>query len=149
MNSVRLRRTLPLFLLALAAICALSGPPAVHGQPPGPPTLPPVPPTLPPGELEPEPLVIDAYVACGLSRTAPRARSCPHSSRVGAFFRSSRDVEYEICVHFPTGRELCAPNQPAQAGTLSVNSVTTSTVGRHRVTWKVAGRQIVRFFWRR
>jgi hypothetical protein len=128
-TSVRLKRALPLFLLAVAAIGALSGPALA--------------------EPEPEPLVLDAYIACSLSRTAPRAHSCPHASRVGAFLRSSKDVEYEICVRFPTGRELCAASQQARAGVTSVNSVTTSIVGTHRVTWRVDGRRIVRHFRRR
>jgi hypothetical protein len=84
-----------------------------------------------------------------LSRSARHASSCPHCSRVGAFFRSSEDVEYEICVRFPTARELCAPNQQASAGILYVNKVTSNIVGRHTVTWFVAGRRLVRHFWRR
>ncbi|HEV7483841.1 MAG TPA: excalibur calcium-binding domain-containing protein [Solirubrobacterales bacterium] len=114
------------------------------------PAPPPSPPAAvaPPAEEEPEP-TFQAYVACGLSSYAPRAASCPHRSRVGAFFRSSEDVEYEVCIHFPGGREICAANQQAAAGTLYVNKVTSNIVGRHKVIWFVSGRRIVRYFWRR
>jgi Excalibur calcium-binding domain len=114
---------------------------------PPPPAPPPAPPAGGGGEEEAQP-TLQAYIACGLSRYAPHASSCPHASRVGAFFRSSEDVEYEVCVHFPTGHELCAPNQQASAGTLYVNKVTSGIVGYHRVTWVVAGRRIARHFWR-
>lgn len=107
----------------------------------------PLPPPSPPVEEAPE-MTIEAYVACGLTPDARRAHTCPHRSRVGAFFRSSADVEYEVCVRFPTGRELCAPNQQAAAGALYVNKVTSNMVGYHRVTWFVAARRLVRHFWR-
>ena len=84
-----------------------SGQPAPPSVPPSS-TPPPAPIVVPTGgsEEEAEP-TFQAYIACSLSRYAPRASSCPHRSRVGAFFRSSEDVEYEVCVRFPTGRELC------------------------------------------
>jgi hypothetical protein len=123
--------------------CSSSAPP-----PPTPPPAPVAPPTGGGGEVEAQP-TFQAYAGCSLSRYAPHASSCPHASKVGAFFRSSADVEYEVCVRFPTGRELCAPNQQATAGTLYVNKVTSNIAGRHRVTWSVAGHRIVRHFWRR
>lgn len=130
---------------SLPCPCSSSTPP-----PPTPPPPPVVPPTGGGGgsEEEVEP-VLEAYVACSLSRYVPQAKSCPHRSKVGAFFRSSEDVEYEVCVRFPTGRDLCATKQQATAGTLYVNKVTSNVVGSHRVTWFVAGRRIVRHFWRR
>jgi hypothetical protein len=134
---------------SLPCPCSSSTPP-----PPTPPPAPVLPPVgggaLP--EKAPEEAsapTIEAYVACGLSPSAPQARSCPHRSKVGAFFRSSTDVEYEVCARFPTARELCATNQQATAGTFYVNKVTSGIVGRHTVTWFVAGRRIVRHFWRR
>jgi Excalibur calcium-binding domain len=117
------------------------------------PTTPPPTPVVPvapePPPEEAAPPTFEAYVACGLGPNAEPAHSCPHRSKVGAFFLSSQDVEYEVCVRFPAGRELCAANQQAAAGTLYVNKVTTSVVGRHSVIWFVDGRRIVRHFWRR
>lgn len=113
---------------------------------PAPPPPTPAPPAPPAGggeEVEP---TFQVYIACGLSKYAPRASSCPHRSKVGAFFRSSQDVEYEVCVQFPTGRQLCSAGQMATANTLYVNKVTTSAVGRHKIIWLVAGRRIVRHF---
>jgi hypothetical protein len=109
-------------------------------------------PSSPPAPTEPaeEALQIQAYVACGLSPGAPPARECPHRSKIGAFFRSSRAVVYTVCVKFPTRRRsLCARNQEAGAETTYVNRITTSIVGWHKVIWFVEGRRIVRRFWRR
>lgn len=57
-------------------------------------------------------------------------------------------TSYKVCVRFPGGRNLCAADQEAEAGVLYVNHLTTNIVGRHRVTWFVAGRRIVHYFWR-
>lgn len=111
-------------------------------------------PVAPPGsgadedEQGAEPPQLRVYVACGLSRKARPASSCSHGSRVGAFFRSSTAVNYTVCVRFPGGRRLCK-GQQAEAGVLYVNRITTSLVGRHRVTWFAAGQRLVRYFWRR
>jgi hypothetical protein len=114
------------------------------------PVLPPPPPTTPiPPEEEFEEPVYTAYVACGTGPYASRARSCPHRSRVGAFFRSSVETEYEVCVRFPTGRRRCAGTQIAEAHTLYVNKVTTNIVGRHTVIWYLPGRTLIRYFSRR
>ena len=109
-------------------------------------------PTPPPTTVvpeEPAPPRYTAYVACGLSEFVPRASSCPHRSKVGAFLRSSVDIEYRICVRFPGGRRLCSRSQTALAGVLLVNRITTNIVGRHTVTWFLPGARIVRNFWRR
>lgn len=120
--------------------------PCSSGSAPPPPPLPPVTPA-PPGEFE-EP-IYTAYVACGTGPYAARAHSCPHRSRVGAFFKSNVETEYEVCVRFPTGRRLCAGTQIAEARTLYVNKVTTNIVGRHTVTWYLPDRTLIRYFRRR
>lgn len=85
------------------------------------------------------------YVACGDSEGAAPARSCPKSSKKGAFFKSLRaDVFYSVCVRFPTGRSLCARHEKAQQGTLYVNRITSHVVGKHMVTWFVAGTRVGR-----
>ena len=118
-------------------------------SPPTPSPAPVLPPAVGGGWEEEAPPTFQAYIGCSLSKYARHASNCPHRSRVGAFFRSSQDVEYKLCVRFPTGRELCAPNQQASAGTLYVNKVTSNIAGRHRVVWHVPGHRIVRHFWRR
>ncbi|HWM63883.1 MAG TPA: excalibur calcium-binding domain-containing protein [Solirubrobacterales bacterium] len=112
----------------------------------GAPYVPPSPPPPPPVEA-PAPRYT-AYIACGLSQYARRASTCPHRSKVGAFLRSSQDIEYTVCVVFPTARRLYAPHHAAIAGTLYVNKVTTAITGRHKVIWYLPGDRIVRYFWR-
>jgi Excalibur calcium-binding domain len=123
----------------------------------GSPTVPPAPVTTPTPIVAPptepiveEPEVVEptyrAYVACSRSRRALSARRCPNGSQVGAFFESSEETTYRVCVHFPDSRPLCAGNQAAEAATLYVNAITTHSPGRHTVIWEVGGRRIVRHF---
>jgi excalibur calcium-binding domain-containing protein len=126
--------------------------PCSYGSPsppsvPAPPTVP-FPSTPEPVEPEEEPLYITAYIACGLSRAAPRARECPRQSKIGAFFRASREVTYSVCVTYPLGRRLCASEQAASANTLYVNKITSNSFGRHKVTWFAGGERVTRYFWR-
>lgn len=86
------------------------------------------------------------YVACGLSKNAKPSHVCQKKRKKGAFFRSNRaDVFYTVCVKFPTRKNLCAPKQEAERGTLYVNKITSNIPGRHRVTWFVQGRQVGAF----
>jgi hypothetical protein len=83
------------------------------------------------------------YVACGVTAAAKPAHSCAKHSKKAAFFRSKvADVTYKICVKFPTGTRLCASHQPATAGTLSVNRITSTVPGSHKVTWYVKGKLV-------
>jgi hypothetical protein len=84
------------------------------------------------------------YVACGLSRKAKPATVCPVSSKKGAFFKSLRgDVKYTVCVKFPKREHLCTEKpQEAEQGTLYVNKITSTTPGRHEVTWFVKGKKV-------
>jgi hypothetical protein len=113
---------------------------------PPPPAVPVVPETAPPVVEDP---AYTAYVACGTGKYAPRAYTCPHRSRVGAFFRASQETEYQVCVRFPTASRLCSDYEIAAPATLYVNKITTSIVGRHTVTWYLPDRTIVRHFRRR
>lgn len=106
--------------------------------------LPPAPPAPP---IE-EPPRLRAYTACGLSQYARPSRECPRRRNIGAFFESSHEVTYAVCVVFPLGRRLCANEQLAQAGTLYVNKLTSNAIGRHKVIWYAANRRIVRLLWR-
>lgn len=83
------------------------------------------------------------YVACGLSQNAKPAHLCQKARKKGAFFRSNRgDVFYTVCVRFPTGKNLCAPEQEALQGTLYVNKITSNIPGAHKVSWFVKGKRV-------
>ncbi len=84
------------------------------------------------------------YIACGLSRKAKPATTCPVNSKKGAFFKSLKaDVKYTVCVKFPKKEHLCTEKpQEAEKGTLYVNKITSTTVGRHQVTWFVKGKKV-------
>jgi hypothetical protein len=83
------------------------------------------------------------YVACGLSQNADPSHSCPAKRNKGAFFKSVKaDVNYTVCVKFPSGKNLCAPRQKATQGTLYVNKITSTIPGRHQVTWFVGGKRV-------
>lgn len=86
------------------------------------------------------------YVACGVSQNAKPAHRCPKKAKKGAFFKSVQgDVNYSVCVKFPTGKNICAKAQPATQGTLYVNKITSNIPGKHRVTWFVEGKRIGSF----
>ena len=84
------------------------------------------------------------YIACGLSRKAKPAHVCPVGSKKGAFFKSLKaDVKYTVCVKFPKAEHLCTEKpQEAEQGTLYVNKITSTSVGRHQVTWFVKGKKV-------
>jgi hypothetical protein len=89
------------------------------------------------------------YVACGVSQNAKPAHKCPKQAKKGAFFKSLKgDVNYSVCVKFPTGKNICAKAQPAVQGTLYVNKVTSNIPGKHRVTWFVEGKRVGSFVFR-
>ena len=83
------------------------------------------------------------YVACGVSRTAKPAHSCPKKAKKGAVFKSlNGTVVYTVCVKFPSGKNLCAQAQEAEQGTLYVNKITSTIPGRHVVSWFVKGKKV-------
>jgi hypothetical protein len=83
------------------------------------------------------------YVACGLSQNAKPSHVCSKKRKKGAFFRSNlADVFYTVCVRFPGGKNLCAPEQEAVRGTLYVNKITSNIPGEHKVTWFVKGKRV-------
>ena len=89
------------------------------------------------------------YVGCGISQNAKPAHKCPKKSKKGAFFKSlNGDVNYSICVKFPTGKNICAKAQPAKQGTLYVNKITSNIPGLHKVTWFVEGKRVGAFLFR-
>ena len=89
------------------------------------------------------------YVACGVSQNAKAKHKCPKKAKKGAFFKSTRaDVNYSVCVKFPTKKHICAKAQPATQGTLYVNKITSNIPGKHRVTWFVEGKRVGVFIFR-
>ncbi len=84
------------------------------------------------------------YVACGLSKKAKPANVCPVKSKKGAFFKSlNGEVKYTVCVKFPKQEHLCTEKpQVAEEGTLYVNKITSTSVGKHEVTWFVKGQKV-------
>jgi len=89
------------------------------------------------------------YVGCGISRNATPSHVCPKKAKKGAFFKSLKgDVNYSVCVKFPSGKNLCAQAQKATQGTLYVNKVTSTIPGKHLVTWFVEGKKVGSFAFR-
>jgi hypothetical protein len=89
------------------------------------------------------------YVACGVENNSKPAHSCPKNSKKGAFFESvSAEVNYTVCVRFPSGKNLCAKAQPAEEGVLYVNKITSTIPGRHQVSWFVKGKKVGTFVFR-
>jgi hypothetical protein len=83
------------------------------------------------------------YVACGVTEAAKPAHRCSKKSKKGAFFMSlNADVNYSVCVKFPTGKNICAKSQPAKQGVLYFNKITSNIPGRHRVSWFVEGKRV-------
>lgn len=83
------------------------------------------------------------YVGCGVSRNAKPSHSCPKKAKKGAFFKSlNGNVVYTVCVKFPSGKNLCAQAQEAEQGTLYVNKITSTIVGKHVVSWFVKGKKV-------
>ncbi len=65
-------------------------------------------------------------------------------SKKGAFFKSTQgEVKYTVCVKFPKKEHLCTEKpQVAEEGTLYVNKITSTSVGKHEVTWYVKGKKV-------
>jgi hypothetical protein len=82
------------------------------------------------------------YVGCSAAASAEPAHGCTLGGQPGAFFESSAEVEYEVCVTFPSTNTLCPEEQVAKAGVLYVNPITTSQLGEHVVHWFVGGSEV-------
>lgn len=84
-----------------------------------------------------------AWVACSLNKQAAPSHSCGRSSAKGAFFKSvDAAVHYKVCVKYPSGTRLCAAHQSAPKGKVRLNTITSTQLGQHRVTWSVGGKQV-------
>jgi hypothetical protein len=87
------------------------------------------------------------YVACGVSAKSKPSHVCSKKEKKGAFFKSfNAAVYYSVCVRFPSGKTLCANKQPQKEspkqGTLYVNSIQSTSPGKHVVSWYVKGKKV-------
>ena len=83
------------------------------------------------------------YTACSAKPDAEPADRCPKRGKKGAFFKSlDADVTYKVCVTFPNDKKLCANRQDAPRRKLRINPITSHKVGKHTVTWFVAGDKV-------
>lgn len=85
---------------------------------------------------------LDLYVGCATASTAPPSHRCELGETPGAFLESDKEVEFEVCVSFPSSQMKCAGAQRAAAGVLYVNTITTSHIGEHVVRWYVGGSEV-------
>ena len=85
---------------------------------------------------------VETYVGCGVTVSATPADVCTLGDTPGAFFEADEDVEYEVCVEFPSTNFLCAEEQFAEADVLYVNEITTDQLGDHFVWWFVEGVEV-------
>jgi hypothetical protein len=83
------------------------------------------------------------YVGCDdLADTPTPAQVCQLGDFPGAYFESSADTEYEICIEFPNEDVLCGDEELAEGGALYVNSIVTGEAGTHFVSWYVEGVEV-------
>lgn len=81
----------------------------------------------------------ETYVGCGTTASTAPSHECELGDAVGAFFESSEEVEFDVCVEFPNEEVLCAEEQRAEAGVLYVNEIETELAGTHHVFWFLTG----------
>ncbi len=78
-----------------------------------------------------------AYVGCSNFAEAAPSHVCQIGDNPGAFFESDTEVEYDVCVEFPTAVEDCLEEELVKPETLFVNAITSGIPGTHLVTWFV------------
>jgi|GEM_PF-2521297 len=81
----------------------------------------------------------DTFVDCdafGEGEVSP-SHTCEIGDIPGAYFEADVDTEYEVCVEFPNGEEICAEEQEAEGGFLYVNAIFSESEGTHFVSWYV------------
>lgn len=83
-----------------------------------------------------------------ISKAKP-ATQCKKSQGKAAFFESNvgnGDANvvpaYTVCVKFPSGKNLCTQSQPYSTGTLYINEITDTILGKVAVTWFVKGKKV-------
>jgi hypothetical protein len=91
---------------------------------------------------------ITAYVGCSINATAIASHVCQIGDAPGAFFESDVDTEYEICLTFPDAETLCVEEEPAEAGVLYVNEITTDLTGNYLTSWYIEGVEVASWSFR-
>jgi hypothetical protein len=85
----------------------------------------------------------ETFVGCNDLEEEPLpSHVCHIGDFPAAYFASDVDVEYEVCVEFPTASVACAEENFAEAGFLYVNSITSEVEGNHLVIWYVEGVEV-------
>ncbi len=121
------------------------------------------------GTTPKHPRVFRHYVACGNKMTIKRnplkldpTHTCAANQVKGAFFYASkgnaicrtkngtklRCVRYRVCVDFPKGRTLCAGPERAIVGRYYKNEITSSELGRHKVSWFIGRKRVGTYYFR-
>ena len=55
----------------------------------------------------------------------------------------NHDATYKVCAKFPgKTKPLCASAQQADKGKRALNTITTTKLGTHKVTWYVGGTKV-------
>jgi hypothetical protein len=85
---------------------------------------------------------LTTYVGCSDSFTAVPSHVCQLGDEPGAFFESDEELEYEVCVEFPNGEEICLEELEVEAETLDVITIVSEEPGNHLVTWWVEGLEV-------
>jgi hypothetical protein len=63
------------------------------------------------------------------------SHACQLGDEPGAFFESPEaEIEYEVCVTFPSAETLCSGEELAEEEVLYVNQITSDLPGTHLVT---------------
>jgi hypothetical protein len=83
------------------------------------------------------------FVGCNdLAEIPVPSHVCHVGDFPAAYFESDTDTEYEVCVEFPGGKEVCAEEQFAEGEALYLNSITSEIPGNHFVSWYVEGVEV-------
>jgi hypothetical protein len=89
------------------------------------------------------------FVGCDDLAVEPiPSHTCELGDFPAAYFESSEETEYEVCVEFPNEEVLCAEGQMAEAGVLYENSITSEMEGLHLVAWFVGETEVGSFAFR-
>ncbi len=89
------------------------------------------------------------FVGCDdLAEEPAPSHVCEVGDFPAAYFESSEETEYEVCVEFPNAEVLCAEEQIAEAGVLYENSITTEMEGLHFVSWFIGETEVGSFAFR-
>ena len=84
------------------------------------------------------------YVACSAKTAGTAEHECDRGAKpVAVFVAKKHDASYKVCAKFPGKKKpLCATDQQAKKGKRTLNTITTTKLGTHKVTWYVGGTKV-------